>query len=505
MTPTRHVPAARCRHSSDDQGVILSLSSPRNPNPLRPSMGPGLRGQQPQGQSLRCRRRRQWSAASEPDDSRIGFLSIPYWINICFLFVDALPYGSQTLSTDFWSHHESYSRYISCELSTRREGCQPIRQHTHRYWRAGKYAAGGRRRSLPRRARCTESCAHRPTQPQSLPRRCTQPPTRQLAFGGSPTILSIHHGCLGIEANGGGVMLVAVGSVTGSPGGTTLALALAATWPEENPVLVECDADGGDLAELFQRSPEPGLSTLVSVAEQDSNGPEHMTPHQQRIGAGLGVATVLAPRGDDAEDAVAKLLKTHANVFTRTAVQRPVVMDVGRLRRAAGAQLARHADHLLVVARPRALDLLHVKARVSWLRAAVQGQMWLVVRGDERSWSELSDSVGLPVAGYMPEDSLGARLFTGRGFASSWRTLPLSRAAHLIALTVIAAGRPVHGDLDPPVGLRCADSKASDLHSVDGVGEYSAVEILRQSNRVEGPRQFGIRWPLNRGPTTWRT
>ena len=62
--------------------------------------------------------------------------------------------------------------------------------------------------------------------------------------------------------------LVVVGSVAGSPGATSLAIGLAATWPDpgRRRVVVEADPDGGRLGAELGVGVEPGLMALALAA-----------------------------------------------------------------------------------------------------------------------------------------------------------------------------------------------------------------------------------------------
>ena len=57
-------------------------------------------------------------------------------------------------------------------------------------------------------------------------------------------------------------------SVAGAPGVSTLAVGIAATWPEagRRRVLVEADADGGRLGTVLGVGTEPGLMSLAVAA-----------------------------------------------------------------------------------------------------------------------------------------------------------------------------------------------------------------------------------------------
>ncbi|PGH46923.1 hypothetical protein CRI70_31210, partial [Streptomyces sp. Ru87] len=71
--------------------------------------------------------------------------------------------------------------------------------------------------------------------------------------------------------------LVVLGSVTGAPGVTTTALALAAAWPPDGdggvrPVVVEADGSGGDLLIRFGLPPSPSLLDVAAAAGQPYPG-----------------------------------------------------------------------------------------------------------------------------------------------------------------------------------------------------------------------------------------
>jgi len=62
--------------------------------------------------------------------------------------------------------------------------------------------------------------------------------------------------------------VVAVGSVSGSPGATRFVLGLAAAWPDpaRARVVVEADPDGGRLGAELGVGVEPGLMALALAA-----------------------------------------------------------------------------------------------------------------------------------------------------------------------------------------------------------------------------------------------
>ena len=58
-------------------------------------------------------------------------------------------------------------------------------------------------------------------------------------------------------------MLVAMVSVKGAPGVTTLAVGLATRWPRGEAVVVEADPAGGDLSARFGLAHDPGLAAMA--------------------------------------------------------------------------------------------------------------------------------------------------------------------------------------------------------------------------------------------------
>lgn len=89
--------------------------------------------------------------------------------------------------------------------------------------------------------------------------------------------------------------LVAVGSAKGSPGVTTVALALAVVWPPERRLLLaESDPAGSGLTPRFGLSPERGIATLAPLSRHEFSlnalGPYVQTVH---LGGARGSISVL--------------------------------------------------------------------------------------------------------------------------------------------------------------------------------------------------------------------
>lgn len=210
-------------------------------------------------------------------------------------------------------------------------------------------------------------------------------------------------------------MLLAVGSVKGSPGATTAAVALAARWPAgEEPVLLECDPAGGDLQVRFGLEPYPGLVSLAAAARR-SSGADLLRRHCQRLPGGLPVVAG-AIGGEQAKAALAVLATSGGvDVLRRAAdADRAVlVVDCGRLESGSVAlPVARAADALVLLVRPNMEKLAHAAALLptaaGWCRT-----LRLLLVGDGYRSGEVARELDVPVLGRLPADARGASALAG--------------------------------------------------------------------------------------------
>lgn len=210
-------------------------------------------------------------------------------------------------------------------------------------------------------------------------------------------------------------MLIAIASLKNAPGVTTWSLAMAARWPHPmRPVLVECDPSGGSIAARFRLAPNPGLASLTAAARRDAT-PNLLWSHLQLLPGGLPV--VCAPAGAQfARAALATLLSSRPTSPLQTAATVPntvVIADCGRLDPGSPATaIAREADHVLLLARPRMDDLGHLAAGLAMV------DLWalrphLVLVGPGYSAAEVARELGMPVAACIPHDPRGAHALTG--------------------------------------------------------------------------------------------
>jgi hypothetical protein len=261
--------------------------------------------------------------------------------------------------------------------------------------------------------------------------------------------------------------VVALGSIR-SCGVTTLALALAATWPTERRVLiVEADPAGGTLAGAGGWPPEPGLVSLAAATRRVGDLSAvfehcHMLP---------GGAQVLAApaSGEQTRHALSMLEGVFAGLGELDA---DVFLDCGRLEpttaqgtssSGAIASLGRFAgaDRALLVVRPRLPDL---HALGSWLSTpgaasiTASGRLGLVLVGDgPYSNSEIIDALGVEVLGDIPFDpeavtALAAVPASDRAL----RQAPLVRSARTLAEHLAGS---ILGPVEPALALASATKR----------------------------------------------
>ncbi|MET8763059.1 chromosome partitioning protein [Lentzea sp. NPDC004782] len=237
-------------------------------------------------------------------------------------------------------------------------------------------------------------------------------------------------------------MLIAVCSLKGSPGVTTLASALGARWPGgQSPIVVEADPAGGDLMARFRLSDTPGLVSLAAAARRrGGTDPNLVTQHTQVLNGGLRV--IIGPVGAEQARAALSVLAPGPASLLRRAADQPgitIIADCGRVDPDSPAlAIIRAADTMLLVARPHDDELAHVALK---LQAA---QQWsrrpcLVLVGDGYSTAEVSQILRIPVMARVPSDIRGAAALCGQVLnRRSPDKCVLSRAAATIALNIHA-------------------------------------------------------------------
>lgn len=203
--------------------------------------------------------------------------------------------------------------------------------------------------------------------------------------------------------------LVAVGSVKGAPGATTVALTLAAVWPRR-ALLAELDPSGSDLlyrlrgADKAPLSPDAGVLGYLSGG--DADGGRDPLAYAQQVGAGLDVLVGPPPArvGEVAGrwGVLADRLAETATVDT--------LADCGRLHpdSPALAVLGRAAAVLLVT-RPTIDGVAHLLARAAELADLVPAgtPLYAVVVTDVRDARSQREIDQLAERAEVPLEVLG--------------------------------------------------------------------------------------------------
>ena len=236
--------------------------------------------------------------------------------------------------------------------------------------------------------------------------------------------------------------LVAVGSVRGGPGATTLAVALAATWarPGRSPFLVEADPDGGVLAARFGLGHRPSLTEL-GVRGRSAICADDLWPAAQALaapGADDPVPVVVAHSSADQCQAALRTVGPRLGALLESLPDHDVVADVGRLRPGSPAMpVVEEASLVLVVLRPRLEDIDAVAQRITALNE--RGAVRLVLVG-ERPYAaaEVASVLGVDVLGVVADDVRSAVVLRGDGPVHGIGRLPLLRSVRALAGRVAA-------------------------------------------------------------------
>lgn len=239
--------------------------------------------------------------------------------------------------------------------------------------------------------------------------------------------------------------MIVVGSVR-SAGATTLATTFAGVL--EDAVLVEADADGGVLALRYGLGREPGLVTLA--AARRSSGVA-VLDHAQRLPGGLPV--VVAPESPERATQLLRTAGERLAALLAVPDGPDIVVDAGRLSPSSPAlRLAAAASINLVVARPRAEELVAAAERVASLGA---GAALVLVGSGPYSAGDVFTQLGCPVAGTVAEDLRAAQALAVGGSTKALARSGLVRSVRALA-TVVAVRRAATSPPAGAVGRRSA-------------------------------------------------
>ena len=215
---------------------------------------------------------------------------------------------------------------------------------------------------------------------------------------------------------------IGVFNLKGSPGATTLALALAAHARQQGAVLIEADAAGGDLALRFGIPQAPGLAQFAARARQTGGRREVLDGLVRTVGGdGMSPVELLpAPVEPAAVQAAVSALAEAPDALTAAGRAHPLVLDLGRLApQPPDVGLLAACDTAVLVVRGDAVSLGHAR-EAGWLQELpVRCGFVLVDTGPYRA-AEAADVLGLPCLAPVP---FGRRPLRGRGPTKALRGL----------------------------------------------------------------------------------
>jgi hypothetical protein len=280
------------------------------------------------------------------------------------------------------------------------------------------------------------------------------------------------------------VTLITFASIKGSPGVTTLACLVGATWPPgRRMIMAECDSDGGDLAPRFSLSTKIGWHSLVTAARRSEVGGS-IEAHLQRLPGGLEV--LVAPNGGGMASSGPGAGKEARAALWEIAdgPDSDVIVDLGRLRLDSAeveTWLAR-SDAVCIVLRPDAASIGHVQERARATLEACRGTLSLAVVGNgPYSVSEIERFTELPVIAEVSHDPAAAAVLTaGKGSRRRLARSALVRSARRLALE-LAGGDP---EGSPPDGSNRDGSNRNEATRSDTMESSSDSDSVPEGERV---------------------
>jgi len=259
------------------------------------------------------------------------------------------------------------------------------------------------------------------------------------------------------------VTLIALASIKGSPGVTTAALAMAASWPAGRRVLlVEADPFGGDLAPRYGTAATGGLASLFAAARR-SLRPEDVWDHVDHLPGGLPVLFGLTGM----HQAVANEKAWPVVVDALGDQDGDVVVDVGRLLPNLGGgvrEVLARADALVVLCESTLEAIVHLREALPALVAELRSRRLVVVpTGSVRfSPADIERTLQVEVFPSVPDDpEAAAALANRRAVKKLEKTRLLKWANEAIA----ALGIESMSDAEPDALAGIEDP--ADANSVD--------------------------------------
>ena len=204
---------------------------------------------------------------------------------------------------------------------------------------------------------------------------------------------------------------VCLASAHGSPGVTTTAVALAATWPQHRRcLLVEADPFGGVIAARYGLGDTPGLSSLAADSRRGLDD-EAVWSHAQQLPGAIPVLVGPAT-AEEAQVVLADLAGPLAG-WVGTQSEIDVIVDCGRIPPGLTPIAAVDAGVVMVLARPTLDQLRPAAHRVGALNARGADAALLLVGDQPYGSGEVTAALQTYVAGVIAWDPRTAAVLSG--------------------------------------------------------------------------------------------
>lgn len=246
-------------------------------------------------------------------------------------------------------------------------------------------------------------------------------------------------------------MLIALGSLRGAPGVTTLALAMArfADAKGWDTILVEADPEGGVIRHLLpDLSPDRDLlSFAVSARREASSAVLH--DHAQPLDNGTSARVLLAPEvGPKVVRALDLIDESLVDIANHP--KRMVIVDCGRIANAA-ASIFNAADTRWLLTLPDAPSVLSLRALYEAYPDEAT-RVGTILVGDEPYGPADLASIGIGVAGNLAHDPKTADAVRGVGHMPLKRFLK-SKYVKSVADLLPDVPTDLHPDIVGPRGI----------------------------------------------------
>lgn len=227
--------------------------------------------------------------------------------------------------------------------------------------------------------------------------------------------------------------VVCLTSAHGSPGVTTTALALAASWPSHRRcLLVEVDLFGGVVAARFGLGDAPGLSSLAAESRRGLDD-DAVWRHVQHLPGGVPV--LVGPATPDEAYAVLRDLAGALTTWATEQMEIDVIIDCGRIPSdSSRIGVIGEAGFVLVLTRPTLDQLRPAAHRLGAFGASGVDAGLLLVGGEPYGPAEVSAALQTRVFGTVSWDPRTAAVLTGsHGAVRDLRRSPLVRSVATLA------------------------------------------------------------------------